>query len=72
MFKKQYIPFGPKKTNIKSSAEHKIISKGDEENMKNIISEQLKIREMLNNNLQYRDYFSGHKELSIIITKNLD
>ena len=57
MFKKQYIPFGPKKTNVKSSAEYKIISKRDEEKIKNIISEQPKIREMLNKNLQYRDDF---------------
>jgi len=34
MFKKQYIPFGPKKTNIKSSAEYKIISKRDEKKLK--------------------------------------
>ena len=57
MFQKQYIPFGPKKTNMNSSAEYKIISKGDEEKIKNIITEQPQIREMLNNNLQYRDDF---------------
>ena len=73
MFKKQYIPFGPKKTNVKSSAEYKIISKRDEEKIKNIISEQPKIREMLNKKTYNIEMsFKDHKELSIIITKNLD
>ena len=37
--------------------DYKIISKRDEEKIKNIIAEQPKIKEMINRNLQYREDF---------------
>ena len=41
----------------KSHIEHQVISKRDEERIKNIHNEQLKIRDMLSKSLQYRNDF---------------
>ena len=58
MFKKQYIPmFTPHSLKRKTKAEHKVISKRDEERIKNVLNEQHKVRDMLNRNLAYRNDF---------------
>ena len=55
MFKKQYVPmFTPHALKRKTNVEHKVISKRDEERIKNVLNEQHKVREMLNRNLAYR------------------
>ena len=56
MFKIQY-NFLAMKSKKKSNVEQKIISKRDEEKIKNIIKEQPKIRQMLNANLENRNDF---------------
>ena len=58
MFKKQYVPmFTPPPLKRKTNAEHKVISKRDEERIKHVLSEQHKVRDMLNRNLEYRNNF---------------
>lgn len=58
MFKKQYVSlFKPHALKSKSNIEHKVISKRDEEKIKNIIKEQPKVREMINTSLQHRNDF---------------
>lgn len=58
MFKKQYIPmFTPHSLKRKTHVEHKVISKRDEERIKNVLNEQHKVRDMLNRNLAYRNDF---------------
>jgi hypothetical protein len=58
MFKKQYIPLlKPPNKKSKTHIEHQVISKRDEERIKNIHNEQHKIRDMLNKSLQYRNDF---------------
>jgi hypothetical protein len=58
MFKKQYVPmFTPPPLKRRTNAEHKVISKRDEEKLKNVMNEQHKVREMLNRNLEYRNSF---------------
>jgi hypothetical protein len=58
MFKKQYVPmFTPPPLKRSNHVEHKVISKRDEERIKNVLNEQHKVREMLNRNLEYRNSF---------------
>ena len=58
MFKKQYVPmFTPPPLKRRTNAEHRVISKRDEERIKNVLNEQHKVREMLNRNLEYRNSF---------------
>ena len=58
MFKTQYVPmFTPHSLKRKTNAEHKVISKRDEERIKNVLNEQHKVRDMLNRNLAYRNDF---------------
>jgi len=58
MFKKQYVPMlTPNTMKKKTHMEHKVISKRDEERIKNIRNEQHKVIEMLNRNLEYRNNF---------------
>jgi hypothetical protein len=58
MFKKQYVPMlTPNTMKKKTHMEHKVISKRDEERIKNIHNEQHKVIEMLNRNLEYRNNF---------------
>ena len=58
MFKKQYIPmFTPHSLKRQTNVEHKVISKRDEERIKNELNEQHKVRDMLNRNLAYRNDF---------------
>jgi len=58
MFKKQYVPmFTPPTLKRRTNAEHKVISKRDEERMNNVLKEQHEVREMLNRSLEYRNSF---------------
>ena len=58
MFKKQYVPmFTPHSLKRNNHVEHKVISKRDEERIKNMLNEQHKVRDMVNRNLQYRNDF---------------
>jgi len=58
MFKKQCVPiFTPHSLKRTTHIEHKVISKRDEERIKNVLNEQHKVREMLNRNLAYRNDF---------------
>jgi hypothetical protein len=49
--------FTPPPLKRRTNAEHKVISKRDEERMKNVLKEQHEVREMLNRNLEYRNSF---------------
>jgi len=49
--------FTPHSLKRKTHVEHKVISKRDEERIKNISREEPKVREMLNRNIEYRDNF---------------
>ena len=55
--------FRPHALKNKSNIEHKVISKRDEEKIKNMIREQPKVREMINRNMQYRDDFLRSQKL---------
>ncbi len=56
MFKKQYVPmFLPPPLKKRTNVEHKVITRRDEERIKNMLKEQHKVREMLNRNLTYRN-----------------
>ena len=58
MFRKQYVPmFTPHSLKRKTQIEHKVISKRDEEKIKNIRREESKVREMLNQNIEFRNDF---------------
>ena len=49
--------FTPHSLKRKTNVEHKVISKRDEERIKNVLNEQHKVRDMLNRNLAYRNDF---------------
>ena len=72
LFEKQYIPsLKPFNKQNKSHIEHKVITKRDEERIKNIISEQPKMRKMLNENLQYRnDFLRSQRIMNFQFEKN--
>ena len=58
MFKNQYVPmFLPPPLRKRTNVEHKVITRRDEERIKNMLKEQHKVREMLNRNLAYRNDF---------------
>ena len=58
MFKRAYVPmFTPPLLKRRTNAEHKVISKRDEERIKNVLKEQHEVREMLNRSLEYRNSF---------------
>jgi len=64
MFKKKYVPmFKPHTQKRKNKIEHQIMSKRDEERIKNVLNEQHKVREMLNRNLAYRNDFSRSQRI---------
>ena len=49
--------FTPPTLKRRTNAEHKVISKRDEERIKNVLKEQHEVREMLNRSLEYRNSF---------------
>jgi len=58
MFRKQFVPmFTPHSLERKTQIEHKVISKRDEEKIKNIRREESKVREMLNQNIEFKNDF---------------
>ena len=72
MFKKEYIPrLKPFNKQSKSHVEHKVITKRDEERIKHIINEQPKVRNMLIENLQYRnDFLRSQRIMNFQFEKN--
>jgi hypothetical protein len=49
--------FTPPPLKRSNHVEHKVISKRDDERIKNVLNEQHKVREMLNRNLEHRSRF---------------
>ena len=72
LFERRYTPsLKPFNKQIESHIEHKVISKRDEERIKNIISEQPKVRRMLVENLQYRnDFLRSQRIMNFQFEKN--
>ena len=72
MFKQEYIPrFKPFNKQNKSHVEHKVITKRDEERIKNIMNEQPKVRKLLIENSQYRnDFLRSQRIMNFQFEKN--